>query len=109
MQSNIYVLRDLLKYHHGDQQDRSRPSREKHRIVWLSARTGFITIVPASVPGGHGAPVLASDKRCSSTGKGAPLEDPVSPGPLVPRNEMTNFIRKRRVCDRFAFGIGCNL
>lgn len=53
-------------------------------------------------------PFLARGKRRSSPTKGVPIEDHAAPGPSSPREKVVGFIRKRRVCCRFAFGAGCN-
>lgn len=52
---------------------------------------------------------MARNKDCPSTDKGDPFLKLAPPGPRAPRDEVTNFTHKRRVCSCFAFGIGATL
>lgn len=108
MQGSMDELRGLLLIRHCDQQDGSKPAKGKALARRSRGRAGAITSQPESVSGEHGVPFLATDKSRSSTSKGALSGEPVPPGPLVPREEVTNFILKRKICHRSSFGVSCD-
>lgn len=68
----------------------------------------MITTQPVSASGKEGVPFLARDKSRPSTSKGASVKEFPPPRPLVPRDEMTEIIGKRRFSCRSAIGIAYN-
>lgn len=72
------------------------------------ARAATIISQPESVPGQNGVPFLAKDRSHGRATKEARSGNPAAPGPSAPRENLVDFNRNRRVCYRFASGIGCD-
>lgn len=60
------------------------------------------------VPGDHGMPSLDGDRSRSSAVKAIVSKEPATFRPLAPREKLVEFIRNRRICCQFAFGISYN-
>lgn len=98
----------LFRSRRGDQQDGSVLVHEKARSCRAGARAVVFTTQPPSIRGKQAAPFLVRDKVRSSTGKGAPVDELVPPETSAPWDDITDFIRKRRVSNCFAFSIAFN-
>lgn len=107
MQSSVNELRDRSLSCHGDQQDGSRPAREKTPGRRSGVRATVITSQPASAPGEYGVQFLARDKRFSSAGRGSLLEE-TCPPPMATGSPGRDMRLHPRTEDLFPFGIACN-
>lgn len=102
---SIDELRDPFLGSRGDQEDGSRYTQGKAPVHWSSSRAAAITSQSSSLPAEHGVPFLARDKSRSNANKGGPSKDLETPGPSARREEVANFVRRRRIRKPFAFGI----
>lgn len=75
---------------------------------WWHAKAAAITSQSAWVPGEHEVPFLGIDKNHSSTAKGGVAKEVTHPRAVVIREKVVKFVRNRKICNRFAFGISCN-